>query len=49
MWVENVNALLLYAGHPEEVHWYICSYPAFAGNMTVIWPKDKETQDGGRS
>jgi hypothetical protein len=30
--------------------WFLqVAFPAFAGNMTVIWPKDKESPDSGRS
>ncbi len=35
-------------GVKEEDWFRKVAFPAFARNMTVIWPKDKETQDSGR-
>ncbi len=36
-------------GVKEEDWFRKVAFPAFAGNMTVIWPKDRDTQDRGRS
>jgi hypothetical protein len=36
-------------GVKEEDWFRTVAFPAFAGNMTVIWPKDKEAPGSGRS
>lgn len=36
-------------GVKEEDWFRKVAFPAFAGNMTVIWPKDKEIPGSGRS